>query len=482
MKKFTFLFLFALSSSLFFTHSCKAQYNVLYDFNFGGPLGSNAHGDLTPSHGILYGMAQIGGVHGYGTIFSVDSTGAGYRDLYNFDGTLGAYGVIGSLLIHGSTMYGMASQGGGGTGAYCPSGCGCVFSVDTDGTNYKELLAFNGINGGFAWGNLTLLGSKLFGLSIAGGTNNTAGCGFTIDTSGHNYKDILDFNQTNGAAPEGSFTMIGDKLYGMAAAGGAHSDGCIFSLDTNGNAYKDLHDFNGTDGNGPGGSLLLAGGKFYGLTIGGGTHDSGVIFSIDTNGSNYKKLYDLDRSTGAYPRGTLCVSGSKLYGLADLGGASDSGAIFSIDTNGSNFTKIFDFTGVQGTNPFGSPILSGENLYGMTSNGGTKSSGGVIFSFDKITTGTNEVKGESGKVKIYPNPSNGVFTIGIRNYVPQSDAGTNVEVYNVLGEQVYSQFLPAGLRDQFLIDLTGQPSGVYLYRIVANSGNLVGEGKLIIEK
>ncbi len=251
MKKFTFILFFTLSSSLFTL--CQAQYTVLYDFDFGGPKGSNPHGDLTISHKILYGMGQLGGIHGDGAIFSVDTDGNGYRDLYDFNGP---YGVIGSLMIHGQRMYGMTSQGGGGVGVYCPTGCGCVFSVDTNGTNFKELLKFNGNNGGYAWGNLTLFGGKLFGLSLSGGVNN-AGCAFTIDTNGNNYKDILDFNQTNGAAPEGSFILLANKLYGMAAAGGVHSDGCIFSIDTNGNGYKDLHDFDGTNGSGLGWFITL---------------------------------------------------------------------------------------------------------------------------------------------------------------------------------------------------------------------------------
>ncbi len=32
------------------------------------------------------------------------------------------------------------------------------------------------------------------------------------------------------------------------------------------------------------------------------------------------------------------------------------------------------------------------------------------------------------------------------------------------------------------IDLSNQPNGVYFYRVIKEDGNLVGEGKLVIQK
>jgi uncharacterized repeat protein (TIGR03803 family) len=474
MKKLITILLFPFAFSIL-PSLCNAQYSVLYDFNWGGGAGSSPRGDLTHIPGLLYGMAQIGGVHGYGTIFSIDTAGNRYKDLYNFNGP---YGVIGSLTISGKTMYGMTSEGGGGIGTYCPSGCGCVFQVDTNGTGFKQILTFNGTNGGYAWGNLTKLGGRLFGLSLAGGANN-AGCAFAIDTGGGGYKDILDFNQTNGAAPEGSFILLHNQLFGMATAGGGHDSGCIFRLDTNGGGYKDLHDFRTLSGTFPGGSLLYASGKFYGMTFDGGTHDSGVVFCIDTNGNNYKKLHDLSSAEGAYPRGSLVISGNVLYGMTNQGGAHDSGAMFSVDTNGGNFTKLFDFTGTEGVNPFGSLTVVGNDLFGMTTAGGTLNSGGVIFTYKNISTGRDQLPVGSGQVLVYPNPSSGIFTIHFAG--AQNFETVKIEIYNVLGEQVYSTNYPL-TTNHYSLDLSSNPSGIYLYRVIANKGNILGEGKLVIEK
>ena len=80
-------------------------------------------------------------------------------------------------------------------------------------------------------------------------------------------------------------------------------------------------------------------------------------------------------------------------------------------------------------------------------------------------------------VNIYPNPSNGIFNyeLRIKNYESE-----NMEVYNVLGEKVYSQY--AILNTQFSIDLSNQPAGIYLYRITDKDGALIRGGKLVIEK
>ena len=55
-----------------------------------------------------------------------------------------------------------------------------------------------------------------------------------------------------------------------------------------------------------------------------------------------------------------------------------------------------------------------------------------------------------------------------------------VEVYNILGTKVYSRFLISN--SQFLINLNGQPNGIYLYRVMGQDGSLIGEGKLVVQK
>ena len=63
----------------------------------------------------------------------------------------------------------------------------------------------------------------------------------------------------------------------------------------------------------------------------------------------------------------------------------------------------------------------------------------------------------------------------------------DVTIYNALGEKIYSTILPhpdsywdpKGALNE--INLEGQPAGLYLYRVVAENGELIGNGKFIIE-
>jgi N-acetylneuraminic acid mutarotase len=95
-----------------------------------------------------------------------------------------------------------------------------------------------------------------------------------------------------------------------------------------------------------------------------------------------------------------------------------------------------------------------------------------------VFSGVASFAKQTGGISVYPNPSNGQFNLQITNY----EVGIkNIEVYNILGEKVYSN--PFAIHNsQFTIDLSSQPSGIYLYRVMAEDGNLIGEGKLVIQK
>ncbi len=77
-----------------------------------------------------------------------------------------------------------------------------------------------------------------------------------------------------------------------------------------------------------------------------------------------------------------------------------------------------------------------------------------------------------------PNPSTGIFTIQAKY---EELTGKSVGVYNVMGQKVSSGMLKQVQHD-YALDLSAQPNGVYLYRVVGEDGSLAGEGKLIIQK
>lgn len=94
-----------------------------------------------------------------------------------------------------------------------------------------------------------------------------------------------------------------------------------------------------------------------------------------------------------------------------------------------------------------------------------------------MTTGIVNNSSPSSGIVIYPNPSKGIFTMQWSVVRGQ----WSVEVYNVLGQQVFSNYQITKLSN-YQIDLSAQPNGIYLYKAESESGNVIDSGKLVIEK
>jgi hypothetical protein len=133
---------------------------------------------------------------------------------------------------------------------------------------------------------------------------------------------------------------------------------------------------------------------------------------------------------------------------------------------------------IGGSDGVGDTVICGPDTLITDINGGYNPYLARWIPCNYVGEGINYVKGESEKVKVYPNPSNGVFTIalvGAQNFVPST-----IEIYNVLGQNVYSKF-PTPL-SPLTINLSGQPNGVYLYKVINKDGLLIDNGKVIIVK
>jgi PKD repeat protein len=78
-------------------------------------------------------------------------------------------------------------------------------------------------------------------------------------------------------------------------------------------------------------------------------------------------------------------------------------------------------------------------------------------------------------VKVYPNPTTGIFTIQCSSV----SGKWSVEIYDVVGENVYSQLSIADY--QSTVDLSAQPAGVYIYRIFSENGSSISTGRLVVE-
>jgi uncharacterized repeat protein (TIGR03803 family) len=111
--------------------------------------GTNPYGNLANIGEVLYGMTRLGGSDGsfgLGTIFKSNTNGTGFQLLhrflgpdYNPEGDDDGMEPYGSLMVHGSYLYGMTPHGGSNGMLQ-----GTIFRIKPDGSDYEILHNFAG--------------------------------------------------------------------------------------------------------------------------------------------------------------------------------------------------------------------------------------------------------------------------------------------------------------------------------------------------
>jgi uncharacterized repeat protein (TIGR03803 family) len=260
-------------------------YTNLHSFGQSGD-GDIPYGSLTLSGSTLYGMTSTGPGSGNGTVFKINTDGTGYTILHNFTGGHGngdGANPYGSLTLSGSTLFGMTTIGGSSLGL--GYGYGTVFKINIDGSGFNVLHSFTSgsSDGDTPYGDLILSGSTLYGMTSQGGSY-VYGTVFKMNTNGTGFTILHNFGSSgDGSTPYGSLTLCGSTLYGMTYQGGSSGWGTVFQINTNGTGYTILHNFllNSSDGNTPyRNSLTLSGSTLYGMTRSGGSSGDGVVFAL----------------------------------------------------------------------------------------------------------------------------------------------------------------------------------------------------------
>ena len=310
-----------------------ANFQNIFSFNGNNSGYPNPDGKLTISGTTLYGTTDTGGTQGLGSIFSVGTDGSNYQNLLSVTGSGGSY-AGGNLIVSGTTLYGTTQQGG-------VNGDGNIFSMGMDGTNYQNLVSFTG-TGGTAIGaqpyrGLILGGSEFYGITGAGGVNNV-GSVFSVVTGGTGFKSLVSFTgsggKASGSSPFGNLVLSGTTLYGTTLLGGTNGDGNVFSVGIDGSNFRDLLSFTGTRGAAIGldpSCLTLTGTTLYGVTGGGGIFGKGNVYSIGIDGSSYTDLYSFTGGTDSRsPVGALALSGGTLFGVTSGYGGTGFGSVFAL--------------------------------------------------------------------------------------------------------------------------------------------------------
>ncbi len=375
------------TGTIFSFDPLTSVYEKLKDFD--KKEGRPSQGVVWATNGKLYGTTDFGGGNGYGSIFSIDPATSVYTTIYNFDYVTGVAPGGKLFQANDGKLYGMTSQGGS-------NGSGVIFSFNILTSVYKVVQDFNPGLAGF--GTLSQASNgQLYGLAGPSSIFYQTGILFSIDPVTQSVSVLKSLDVNSGYWPLGSLIEGNDGLlYGMTQKGGSSDAGVIFSFDPISLAYTKIHDFDNTNGANPQGALLQASnGKLYGTAFKGGASKNGVIFSLDPASKTYVKLKDFTRTIveGSNPFGSL-VAGTdgKLYGTTLGGGVNGVGIIFSFDPISSTYSPLKDFADASGAFPTGSLVQASDGkLYGVTSKGGSTGSG-VIFSFDPLTKTYTVVK------------------------------------------------------------------------------------------
>ncbi|MEO6847270.1 MAG: choice-of-anchor tandem repeat GloVer-containing protein [Chthoniobacterales bacterium] len=304
-----------------------------------------------------------------------------------------------------------------------------LFSASLASAQLESVYSFQGTDGAWSRGSLTLVDNVLYGRTSLGGTDNS-GTIFSLNagTVNGSFNWLYSFtaSPTDGLGNEphhNALVAVGDTLYGAALYGGNENNpqppeatgttpppvfskdgnGTIFSIKTDGTGYTAVHAFDGTgttpppvDAALPHSPFYLKNGIAYGMTSNGGANNNqGAIysFSLADPAGTYKVDYSFALATGITPHGVLTSdsTGTLLLGMTRAGGGTPGeGVIFSFDPTDLSYNVLHTFENIPtngADNAHGFLTLIGTTVYGTTAKGGANGEKGTIFSMNE--DGTN---------------------------------------------------------------------------------------------
>jgi sugar lactone lactonase YvrE len=221
---------------------------------------------------------------------------------------------------------------------------------------------------------------------------------------------------------------------------------------------------------------------------------SGNVYFPDCNNQRVRKINSSGIISTIVGNGTAGFSGDGGPATA----AELNGPIYvEVDTYGNVYIADVNNNRIRRVNTSGIiTTIVGNGIAGYSGDGGPSTNaeinaphGIALDSFGNLyiadpgnsrirkvsnVTGIDEVSTSLGITKLFPNPNSGIFTIESSVISDKS----SVEIYNMLGEKTYTSRLNSGNTQ---INLSNKPEGIYLYRILTETGQEISEGKFIIQ-
>ncbi len=393
-----------------FRLTLAGQLTTLHTFTGGANGGLPYAGLAVGLDGNFYGVTQVLGGNGYGTIYRFNATG-GLTTIHSFAvNTEGNSASTTLALGQDGNFYGVARQAGS-------FGYGTVFSATPAGAVtvlYNFRRSADGVipTAGLVQGS----DGNFYGTTNLDGLYNY-GTIFRMNAAGELTTLHSFANATDGGYPNASLVQGADgNLYGTTPQGGAGGGGTVFRI-TPGGVLTTLHSFSGNadDGYTPVGALVLGrDGNFYGATRSGPNSTPGAIFRL-TPAGDLTTPYTFTASSYNGLTGLTLGSDGNFYGTTGIG-ANNRGSIFRY-TPGGVATTLYNFVAGSGTRPSALVLGSDGSFYGTTSSSDSPGSSGTVFRFTPAIGKTNR---QGLPVKD-----------GVKSEIqPNADSGTLVTLYN----------------------------------------------------
>ena len=353
-------------------------------------------------------------------------------------------------------------------------------------SNFTNNSIGSGQNGFYRPDGLATIGSSLY-VSDAGGNRILRFDNVMSLANGANASGVLgQINFTNNSSGLSQSTLNTNS--GMAS----DASGALYVADLNNNRIMIFENANSL-ANGGNANFVLLQTNFTTKTVPAASQSTGGTCSTLAIDNAHGTLLALDRSDNRYllfsscgwineqphQKDTICSTSPITITVATTSGYSyqwqeNQGVGFN------NLTNVGIYSGVTTPSMHISAVSIGMNTYRYRCllSGTCHNDTSSIDTLNvQICAGINEAH-ESVISTIYPNPNSGRFQLVINNY--ELVMNGNLEVYNVLGERIYSSALNIQ-NSIFSINMAGKSAGVYHYRVISETGNLITSGKFIIE-
>jgi uncharacterized repeat protein (TIGR03803 family) len=298
------------------------------------------------SDGNVYGLTELGGDFGNGTIFAIDPGGS-FRHLLSIP--INAGGSMTSLVRGIDGRFYVTAQDDG----FAP---GTVFMIDDAGT-VTNIHTFTGApgDGDDPIGLMQRSDGRLYGTTRSGG-EFSAGTVYAINLDG-TYRIVHSFRAgVDGSGPGPDLLEASDgNLYGVTSS-------TLFRIDSS-ETLTTLHNLSGLS---PGELIQGLDGRLYGPTAAGGLDGGGTIIVRDTTGTlTTLHEFSIGESPGR-PNGVIQGRDGVFYGTTRLpsGTPRQTGTVFAMDTAGARTTL---HTFMDDGSPIGHLFEGADgSLYGTT--------------------------------------------------------------------------------------------------------------------